>query len=321
MIRYFARRLLHTVFILVGVSLLSFLFVALAPGSFFDEMRLNPQISAETVTALRAQYGLDQPLPVRYLRWMKSVLQGQIGFSFSYNSPVAPLLRARARNTLVLTVCAALLAWLIAIPVGVWTAARKGRAADQLTSAGMATLLAAPDLLVALGLLLLAVRTGWFPSGGMVALDFEKLGWWAKTKDAAAHLALPVTALLAGSLPVLVQHVRAAMVEVLDSTFIRAARAQGIPRWRLLFRYALPAAANPLISLFGFSVGTLVSASLLVEIVMSWPGLGPLFLEAILARDLYLVIGAVMLSTVFLVTGNLLADTLLYASDPRIRAS
>ncbi len=321
MIRYFARRLLHTVFVLFGVSVLSFLFVALAPGSFFDEMRLNPQISPQTVAALRAQYGLGQPLPVRYLRWMKSVLKGEIGFSFAYNSPAAPLLRPRARNTLLLTGSATLLAWLIAIPVGVWTAARKGHAADHLTSAGTATLLAIPDLLLALGLLLMAVRTGRFPTGGMVSLDFEKLGGWAKMRDLAAHLALPVTAMLAGTLPVLVRHVRAAMIEVLDATFIRAARAHGIPRWRFLFRYALPAAANPLISLFGFSVATLLSASLLVEVVMGWPGLGPLFLEAILARDLYLVIGAVMLSTVFLVAGNLLADALLYASDPRIRAS
>jgi peptide/nickel transport system permease protein len=321
MTRYFARRLLHTVFVLFGVSVLSFLFVALAPGSFFDEMRLNPQISPQTVAALRAQYGLGQPLPVRYLRWMKSVLEGEIGFSFAYNSPAEPLLRPRARNTLLLTSSATLLAWLIAIPVGVWTAARKGHAADHLTSAVTATLLAIPDLLLALGLLLLAVRTGRFPTGGMVSLDFEKLGGWAKMKDLAAHLALPVTAMLVGMLPVLVRHVRAAMIEVLDATFIRAARAHGIPRRRFLFRYALPAAANPLISLFGFSVATLLSASLLVEVVMSWPGLGPLFLEAILARDLYLVIGAVMLSTVFLVAGNLLADALLYASDPRIRAS
>jgi peptide/nickel transport system permease protein len=321
MTRYFARRLLHTLFVLFGVSVLSFLFVALAPGSFFDEMRLNPQISPQTVTALRAQYGLGQPLPVRYLRWMKSVFEGEMGFSFAYNSPAAPLLRARAGNTLLLTSSAALLAWLIAIPVGVWTAERKGHARDHLTSAATATLLAIPDLLLALGLLLMAVRTGWFPTGGMVSLDFEKLGGWAKMKDVTAHLALPVTAMLAGTLPVLVRHVRAAMIEVLDATFIRAARAHGIPRWRLLFRYALPAAANPLISLFGFSVATLLSASLLVEVVMSWPGLGPLFLEAILARDLYVVIGAVMLSTVFLVVGNLLADALLYASDPRIRAS
>jgi peptide/nickel transport system permease protein len=317
--RFLAGRLLHGLFLLFGVSVLSFLFVALAPGSFLDEMRLSPQISPETVAALRAQYGLDRPLPVRYARWVRSVLRGELGFSFAYNTPAAPLLRVRARNTLVLTGSAMLLAWATAIPIGVWAAARKGRAVDQLTTASTTALLAVPDLLLALGLLLLAVRTGWFPTGGMVSLGFEALGFGAKVKDAARHLTLPVVTLVVGTLPVLVKHVRAAMIEVLDSAFLRAARGHGIPRQRLLFRYALPAAANPLISLFGFSVGALLSTSLLVEVVMSWPGLGPLLLEAILARDLYLVIGAVMFSTVFLLAGNLLADVLLYANDPRIR--
>ena len=317
--RFLAGRLLHGLFLLFGVSVLSFLFVALAPGSFLDEMRLSPQISPETVGALRAQYGLDRPLPVRYARWVRSVLRGELGFSFAYNTPAAPLLRVRARNTLVLTGSATLLAWATAIPIGVWAAARKGRVVDQLTTASATALLAVPDLLLALGLLLLAVRTGWFPTGGMVSLGFEALGFGAKVKDAARHLTLPVVTLVVGTLPVLVKHVRAAMIEVLDSAFLRAARGHGIPRRRLLFRYALPAAANPLISLFGFSVGALLSTSLLVEVVMSWPGLGPLLLEAILARDLYLVIGAVMFSTVFLLAGNLLADVLLYANDPRIR--
>ncbi len=317
--RFLAGRLLHGLFLLFGVSVLSFLFVALAPGSFLDEMRLSPQISPETVAALRAQYGLDRPLPVRYARWVRSVLRGELGFSFAYNTPAAPLLRVRARNTLVLTGSATLLAWATAIPIGVWAAARKGRVVDQLTTASATALLAVPDLLLALGLLLLAVRTGWFPTGGMVSLGFEALGFGAKVKDAARHLTLPVVTLVVGTLPVLVKHVRAALIEVLDSAFLRAARGHGIPRQRLLFRYALPAAANPLISLFGFSVGALLSTSLLVEVVMSWPGLGPLLLEAILARDLYLVIGAVMFSTVFLLAGNLLADVLLYANDPRIR--
>jgi peptide/nickel transport system permease protein len=317
--RYFVRRLIHSVFLLLGVSVLSFLFLTMAPGNFFDEMRLNPQISPETIAALRAQYGFERPLPVRYVRWLESVVRGDLGYSFAYNLPAAPLLWTRARNTLLLTGLATLLAWLIAIPTGIWAAARKGRAGDQVVSAGTATLLAVPDVLLALGLLLLAVRTGWFPTGGMFSVGFESLPLWAKVKDAALHLALPVVALVVATLPVLVRHVRAAMVEVLDSPFVRAARGHGIPRRTLLFRYALRAAANPLISLLGFSIATLLSASLLVEVVMSWPGLGPLLLEAILARDLYLVIGAVMFSTVFLVIGNLFADALLFASDPRIR--
>src|SRR3989454_6861429 len=119
--RYFLHRLLQAAFLLIGVSILTFLFSALAPGNYFDEMRLNPQIAPETVAALRAQYQLDRPLPVRYASWMNSVVRGQMGFSFAYNSPVAPILFVRARNTLLLTITATLLAWGIALPLGVWS--------------------------------------------------------------------------------------------------------------------------------------------------------------------------------------------------------
>jgi peptide/nickel transport system permease protein len=160
---------------------------------------------------------------------------------------------------------------------------------------------------------MLAVETGYFPTGGMVSPGALRV------QDVAWHLALPVAVLVLGMLPTLVRHVRASMAEVLDSPFALSARAQGIPRQRLLFRHLLPAAANPLISLAGFSLGTLLSASLLIEVVMGWPGLGPFFLEAIMARDFAVVLAVVILSASFLVAGNLLADILLYRVDPRIR--
>src|SRR3989441_6280646 len=153
----------------------------------------------------------------------------------------------------------------------------------------------------------------------MTSLDFAGLSLSGKLRDLALHMTLPVAALVLSALPLLTRHVRAAVAEVLDAPFMLAARGHGIPRRTLLYRYALRAAANPLISLFGFSIGALLSGSLLVEVVMSWPGLGPLLLEAILARDLYVVIGGVLLSTIFLVGGNFLADLLLLWADPRIR--
>jgi peptide/nickel transport system permease protein len=319
--RYFLRRTLHAVFLLFGVSLLTFLFSAMTPGNYFDEMRLNPQISPETVAALRTQYQLDRPLPIRYAHWLNAALHGQLGFSFAYNSPVAPLLWARARNTLLLTVTATFLAWLLALPLGVWSAARFGFAPDRILSSATAALLVIPDLVLALGLLILAVRTGWFPTGGLVSVNFDELSALQKLRDLASHMLLPVLALVLGTLPMLVRHVRASVAEVLDAPFLRAALGHGIPHRKLLYNYALRAAANPLISLFGFSVGTLLSGSLLVEVVMSWPGLGPLLLESILARDLYVVIGGVLLSMIFLVGGNLFADVLLYYADPRIRTA
>ena len=317
---YLVRRVLSSLFLLFGVSLLTFVLVDFAPGEFFDEMRLNPQISVKTIAGLRSQYGLNLPLPVKYLHWLKSVAKGEGGFSFAYNSPAAPIIWQRAQNTLLLTGTATLFAWLIAIPFGIWSAARPGRAPALLAGGTISTLLAIPDLVLALLLLLLAVRSGYFPVGGVVGLDFSQLGPWSKFKDMARHLFLPSLCLTVGFLPMLLSHIRASMVEVLESPFIAAARAHGIPLRRLLLIHALPAAANPLISLFGFSLGILLSSSLVIEGIFGWPGLGQLLIEAILERDFYLVVDAAIFATVFLIAGNLLADTLLYALDPRIRA-
>ena len=311
--RYIARRLLHGLLLLVGVSVLSFVFADLAPGDYFSELRNDPRVLPETVAALRTQSGLDRPLPVRYAAWVASVLRGDFGYSLAYNSPVGPLLWGRVRATLLLTGTATFLAWLIALPLGIWNATARGTWGDSVSRVVLSFLLAVPDLLIAIVFLMLAVETGYFPTGGMVSPGPLRV------QDVAWHLALPVAVLVLGMLPTLVRHVRASMAEVIDSPFALSARAQGIPRQRLLFRHLLPAAANPLISLAGFSLGTLLSASLLIEVVMGWPGLGPLFLEAIMARDFAVVLAVVILSASFLVAGNLLADILLYRMDPRIR--
>ncbi|HET8887846.1 MAG TPA: ABC transporter permease [Candidatus Angelobacter sp.] len=319
MIRYLARRAGHGLLMLFGVSILLFLLFQAAPGDFLSEVKLNSQISPETMASLRAQYGLDQPLPIRYWQWAKSSARGDFGYSFSYNAPAAGLLWPRARNTLLLSVPALLISWLIAVPLGVLVAGWKGKWADRLFSGGTSALLALPDVLIALLALLIALKTGVFPVGGMTSINALDQGWWAWLRDLGWHMVLPVASLAAGSLAIILRHVRNSVGEVLESAYMRAAEGHGLPRFKLLFGYALPAAANPLISLFGLSVAVLLSVSLLIEVVMSWPGIGPLLLEAILARDLFLVIGAVMLSTVFLIAGNLLGDVLLYAFDPRIR--
>jgi peptide/nickel transport system permease protein len=318
--RFLARRLVHTLFLLAGVSLLCFVFTSLAPGSYFDEMELNPQISPGTVAALKTQYGLDKPLPMRYAIWLKAVLKGNWGYSLAYNSPVRALLMVRARNTLLLTGIATLLAWMIALPLGTWAASRPESWSDRLCMGAMSLLLAVPELVLVLLLLYLVVRTNTFPAGGMISVGSEQLGFWARVRDIGMHLTVPLAALVLASLPILVQHVRTSMREVLGAPFVQAARGHGVSNFRLLFRYALPAGANPLISLFGFSIGGLLSASLLVEAVVGWPGLGPFLLEAATSRDLYVVIAVVMASAFFMVMGNLLADVLLLIIDPRIRA-
>jgi len=314
-----ASRIAQSLFLIFGVSVLAFVLIDLAPGEYFEEMKLNPQISPNTLAALRAEYGLDRPLAVRYGLWACSVARGDFGFSFAFNCPVWPLLRTRAWNTLILTVTAMLCSWMLAIPTGILAAARVGRWEDRLSAVCTTALLATPDVLIGLALLAFALHTCWFPTGGMRALASGDMGWFGKAEDIVRHLFLPVAALTAGLLPMLIRHVRSAILDVLDSPFIVAARGHGISGSRILFRHALPAAANPLISLLGFSIGTLLSGSLLIEVIMSWPGVGPMLLQAVLERDLYVVIAAIMFSTLLLIAGNLMADVLLFIVDPRIR--
>ena len=318
--KYLGRRLLRASLLLVGVSALCFLLTEMAPGSFFDEMRLNPQISPETISALRARYGLDQPLAVRYARWMAAVVRGDFGYSIAYNTPVAPLLWVRAKNTLLLTATATLLTWVLAVPMGVLTAASRGRWLDKVVAVGSSLLISIPEIVIVIALLALAVRSRMVPVGGMRSLAFQELSTWGRFQDVAQHMSLPMLVLVLASIAVVERHVRASVLEVLQAPYIQAARGLGISRTRLLFRHVLPVAANPAISLFGFSLAALLSGSLLVEVVTGWPGLGPLILDATLSRDLYLVIGGVMFSAVFMVAGNFIADLLLLSSDPRIRA-
>ena len=323
--QFLLRRAAHAALLLLAVSLLAFLLAEMAPGNFFSEMQMNPQISPEAIASLRARYGMDQPAYMRYGRWLRSVAAGEFGYSFSYGMPVAALVWPRARNTLVLTTAATLVAWLVALPLGVWIAATRRRVAARAASAGVSVIFAVPDVILALAALALAASTRILPAGGMFSAARGGVAGSAGASrvllaaDLAKHLVLPSVVLAIGMIPILVRHIRAAMEEVLDASFMRAAAGLGIPRARLLVRYGLRAAANPLITLAGFSVAGLLSASLLVEIILSWPGLGPLMLEAILARDLYVVVGVVMPSSIFLVGVNFLADVALYAADPRIR--
>jgi peptide/nickel transport system permease protein len=318
-VSYIARRLVRAVLLLVGVSALCFLFTEMAPGSFFDEMRLNPQISPETISALRSHYGLDQPLLVRYGRWMKSALHADLGYSIAYNVPVAPLLWSRAKNTLLLTTTALLLTWLISVPLGVWAANRRDGLLDKTVTLVSSFLVSVPELVIAVALLAIAIRWRILRVGGMMSADFETFSTWTKLKDVILHLALPVSILVLCETAIIVRHVRASVLETLSASYVDAARGLGISRARLLFRHVLPVAANPAISLLGFSLAGLLSGSLMVEVVCGWPGLGPLVLEATLSRDLYLVIGGIMFSALFMVGGNLVADIMLVSFDPRIR--
>jgi peptide/nickel transport system permease protein len=312
-IGYLAKRLAHGAALLLVLSLLAFSVAQFAPGDPFSEMRNDPHISRGAVDAARARAGLDRPFPARYAAWLASLARGDLGYSTLYAAPVGSLLGTRVRATLILTVTATLIAWLIAVPFGIWNAAVRGSWLDGAARLGLAVLLAIPDLVLAVVLLAIGARTGWFPVGGMASTGA------AGAADVSRHMLLPVAVLVMGMVPVLIRHVRSSVREAMDAPFTLNARAQGIGGNRLLFRHVLPAAAHPLISLFGLSLGTLLSGSLLVEVIVGWPGMGPLFLEAIMARDTSVVLATVLLSGALLIAGNLAADLLLYRLDPRIR--
>lgn len=317
--RYFERRFLHSALLLVGVSLLTFALSQLVPGDYLDELKLNPQISSQTIEALRLQYGLDQPVTTRYFRWVKSVSTGDFGYSLVYNVHIGQLLSERKRNTLLLGSVAMLLAWGLALPLGIWSAKFRGRWIDRLTTGASLLLLGIPDAALCLLLILLASRTGMLPTGGMSSVGSRAVSGAGSVIDVVRHLVIPTTALVLAALPVLLRHVRNSMCEALNTPSVQAARGFGISEFRLLVRHALPQAANPLISLFGLSLAGIFCGSLVVEVVMGWPGLGPLFLQSIFAQDFQVVLAIVMFSSALLSLANLTADMLLYAVDPRIR--
>jgi peptide/nickel transport system permease protein len=316
---YVLRRLLQAVPLLLGVSALTFLLLHLAPGDFLTAMAENPQISPETIAAMRRSFGLDRPIHEQYLHYLANLVRGDFGVSFARHQPVFGVLREGLANTLLLAVAAALVTWGLAIPLGVWAAVRQHRWPDRALSVAAFLGLSIPEVLSGLLLLLLAARTGWFPVGGMRSANWEDFDGFGRALDVLWHLVLP--ALVVGLVPLAsrMRQMRASLLDVLRLEYVTTARAKGLPEGAVVVRHALRNALNPMITLFGFTLGALVSGSFVAEIVFAWPGLGRITLEAIQTQDQYLVMGAVLMASLVLVLGNLAADLMLAAADPRIR--
>lgn len=317
---YVLRRLLQLVPLLLAVVVLTFALLKAAPGDYVTTLSADPQVPTATLEAMRHRFGLDRPWPAQLGLYLRNLLlRFDLGESFSLHRPVADVLRGGLFNTLLLALAGALLTWGLAIPLGAWAAARHGRAADRTLSALAFAGLAVPEVLSGLLLLMLAARTGWFPVGGMHSLDWESLGPAARVLDVLRHLALPAVVVALVPLAGRMRQMRSSLLDVLRLEYVTTARAKGLGEGAVVMKHALRNALNPMITLFGYTLGSLVSGSLVAEIVFAWPGLGRITYEAILARDQYLVAGSVLMATVVLVLGNLVADLLLAAADPRIR--
>jgi len=319
MFKISGKRLAQALPLLVGISLLTFLAVTLSPGDPLSQLLENPQISRETIEALRQRLGLGLPWHIRYVRWLGGILHGDFGFSIEYQVPVSGLVYPRLINTLVLSVAASVIAWLVGIPLGMIAAVRQRSWFDRFYSTFALLGLSTPRIFLSLLALLLAVSTGWFPIGGMYSITHDPMSTAGQIADMLHHLILPALVLSLYPLAVISSQMRGNLSEALLSDFVRAAQAKGLKARGVIARHALRNALNPLIVLMGYSIGNLLSGSALVETVMAWPGLGRLAVEAVFARDIYVIMASVMISSVMLILGNLIADLLLAANDPRVR--
>ena len=314
MLAYLLRRLLFAVFLVFAVSSASLVLTRLAPGDFaVDTLGI---VKASTIEDMRARYGLDRPLVEQWGAWLGGALRLDFGRSLAYDRPVAELIPERAANTALLAVSALLVATFVGLPLGVATGTRAPGVFTAIVRVASVVLLSAPPLLTSLFLLFLAARSGWLPIAGMRSAGAASgLGGVA---DLAAHMIVPVLA-LALPLSAMFERLQSqAMREVIQAPFVRAAVSRGVPRARIVWRDALRLGVRPIVSIYGLVVGTLLSGSFAVEIVTAWPGLGQLMLEALRARDVYLVAGCAAAGSVFLAAGTLLSDAALALVDPRV---
>lgn len=317
-LKYILKRIIQTIPLLIIVSLISFFIIRLSPVDPLAELKLNPSVSPATVEKEKQRLGLDKPIIIQYGKWAYSFVRGDLGVT-STGEKVSQKLKERIPNTLLLTSIVIFLTWIVGVPLGIIAAVNWKTPFDRLltvlTSIGMAI----PSFFFAVLLLIFAVKTGWFPIGGLTSPSFSEMTFGAKILDITHHLILPVLVLFTISLAGLQRQMRANMLDVLDSDYVKFARAKGLPEFTVIYKHALRNAINPMITLLGFEFAGLLSGAALTEYVFQYPGLGRLILEAVMKSDINLVMASLMMGAVMLVLGNLIADILLIITDPRIR--
>ena len=319
MFKYILKRILIAIPLLLAMSLLTFWLMQKTPGNFFDSLRLDPQISQETIARYEKLYQLDKPIFQQYITWLKNIFRGEFGYSFFYNVPVSRVLGPRLFNTFILSISSLLFTWLIAIPLGIWAAVKRNKFIDKFLSFLSFSALSMPSFFLAVLLLYAASHTGLLPLGGMRSAHYEEFSFFARSIDLLKHLIIPTVVISLGSIAALQRIMRGNILEVLRQQYILTARAKGLPEHIVFYRHALRNAINPLITLFGYELSGLLGGAALTEIICNWPGLGSLMLTAVRSKDVYLVMASMLMGGVLLLLGNLIADILLAWSDPRIR--
>ncbi len=321
MFNFFLRRVLVMVPTLVLVSIVCFGIIQLAPGSFTDRYLEDPRMSPETVARINAQLGLDRPVAEQYWRWISGIVaRGDFGFSFFANRPVTEVIGERLWWTIAVAGVTMLFAWLVAVPLGIITALRRNGFTDVVASFIGYIGLAIPDFLIALLLVAAVLQAGGTQVGGLFSPQYIGQPWsWARVLDFLNHMWIPILAIGTNNIASVMRQMRANLLDVLHADYVRTARSKGIKESRVINRHAVRNAINPLISMAGISLPELINGTIIASIVLNLPTIGPLLYDSLLSKDQYVAMGLLLLASLLLVVGNLLADLALAWADPRIR--
>ena len=317
---YLVRRLAASALLLLLVLTLTFVLVHAAPGDPFASLVENPHVSASYKAHLREIYGLDRPLAVQYADWLAAAVRGEWGISLSKQRPVSRVIAEALPATALLGSTALLIEYLLAVPLGIWAARRQGRLTDHLIRAISLVAYSVPLFWLALmSVLTFAYLLPWFPASSLHSPGADQLPAGARFLDLLRHLALPALVLGASTAGGTARYVRNSMLEVLSQDYVRTARAKGLSEGRVLVVHALRNALAPVLQLLGVSLPLLLSGALVVEVIFAWPGLGRISFQAIAARDYPVILATTTLTGVLVIAGNLLADLLHAAAEPRLR--
>ncbi len=319
MILYLIKRICISLIIIFGILTITFFIIRIAPGdpaSLYE----NPQIDPHARELIRHAYGLDQPLYIQYVKWLSSLIRGNFGYSLVQNKPVLEILSEAIPNTLILMGAGLLLNFIIGIAAGIFSARKRySKVDDAITVFGL-TFYSLPIFWFALMLVLLfSYLVPIFPPSHMHSVRADSLGIFGRFLDLLKHLVLPALCLGLTSAATTARFTRAGLVEILDEDFIRTARAKGASENAIISKHSFRNVLLPVITLFGLYFPFLISGSLIIEVIFSWPGMGRVTYNAILGRDYPLVIAATFAASIMVIIGNLIADLLYAIADPRVR--
>lgn len=306
---------------LLGITIISFFVIKLAPGKpVMLQYSLNPKISLVEIKRLEKLEGFDKPLHVQYINWLSNIARFNFGRSFGDGRPVMDKVLERLPVTLAINMLSLIFILAIAIPWGIRSALKEGSFFDNTSTIIMFLLFAAPTFWLALLLIqLFCITLGWLPISGITSLDFEYFPWWIKTWDLAKHMFLPVLVSSLGGFAGVSRYMRSNMIEAMNQPYIYAARAKGLSENTVIYKHALRNAVLPIVTIIGLSVPGLLGGSVIFESIFAIPGIGRLFYEAAMMRDLNLIMAEVVFVAILTMLGNLIADIAYAYVDPRIR--